>query len=187
LNEDTGGRHSFVGTDLLGKDLPVHYPSNTTFAVQDINKPWPPEYEQSFDLVHQRLTLLFAGAKWKEALSALADMVKPGGWIQLVEGTLSTPNPPDTNPCMHRFLKVAHAIYRSFGAPITLSKDIPIWLEELGFVNVQSHVVPIEWGVSNSDPELGIRGAWTQKTAAKEMVEIVKSKLSRPFALCTTF
>jgi len=176
LDEDSDGRHTFVGTDVLDAELPTTYPSNMMFHAQDIKNPWPREYTQLFDLVHQRLTLPFAGNKCKEALSSLTDMVKPGGWIQLLEGTLLTSDPVERNPCMHNYLRIVHAIYTSLGAPLTLSKDIPIWLEELGFVNVQTKEVKVFMGASNSNTDLGRKGAETQRLAAKGMVQAAKSK-----------
>lgn len=176
-----GGLHTFVGTDLLGAELPTkHYP-NATFHAQDINDAWPKEYSKSFDLVHQRLTLPFAGARWKEALSALMEMVKPGGWIQLLEGTLLTPNSLERNPYMNRYLQIVRAIYSSINAPLTLSTDIPAFLKESGFVNVQTLEIPVEMGASNRNADLGRRGASTQKLAALGMVEAAKSKASHVF------
>lgn len=177
LNKETGGQHQFVGTDVLATQLPKNYPPNTTFHPQNINNRWPEEYLQSFDLVHQRLTLPFAGNRCQESLFALMDMVKPGGWIQLMEGTLLTPEPVERNPCMHNYLKIVRAIYISLGAPLTLSVDIPKWLEEGGFVNVETREVHVQMGASNENVDLGRKGAVTQRLAAMGMVEAARSKL----------
>ncbi|CAI6337033.1 unnamed protein product [Periconia digitata] len=182
LNKETGGRHIFVGTDVLESQLPTVYPSNATFHAHDINNAWPKEYKEYFDLIHQRLTLPFAGNKCKESLSALMDMVKPGGWIQLMEGTLLTTDSVEVNPCMHNYLKIVHAIYKSLGAPLTLSRDIPQWLKEAGFVNVETREIHVQMGASNKDTDLGKRGAATQRDAAKGMVEAARKLPKLPIS-----
>lgn len=53
--------------------------------VQDINKPWPESWNNTFDFVHQTLVLFQAGAKQRDAINSLAKLVKPGGYIELME------------------------------------------------------------------------------------------------------
>ena len=93
-----------------------------------------------------------------------------------MEGTLLTPEPVERNPCMHNYLKIVRAIYISLGAPLTLSIDIPKWLKEGGFVNVETREIHVQMGASNKDADLGRKGALTQRLAAMGMVEAARSK-----------
>ncbi|KAI1385882.1 uncharacterized protein F4822DRAFT_432743 [Hypoxylon trugodes] len=87
----SAGTHEFVGTDLNLAPFPQSTPQNVTFTVQNIKKPWPESQHDQFDLVHQRLTILGAGPNPSPSISHLYSIVKPGGWVQISEGTMDFP------------------------------------------------------------------------------------------------
>ena len=78
---------------LIGADIrPLQYidpgvlPSSFGLIEHDIMDPWPADFRNTFDLVHQRLVLSNINeADGVKALGLLWDCVKPGGYLQLVE------------------------------------------------------------------------------------------------------
>ncbi|KIW99789.1 uncharacterized protein Z518_10717 [Rhinocladiella mackenziei CBS 650.93] len=81
-----------VGTDVASSESGL--PSFVEWHKQNINTEWPSEWQGTFDLVHQRNVLFVAGGfdRAVKAATRLAKLVKPGGWIQIVEGHM--PNAP---------------------------------------------------------------------------------------------
>lgn len=76
---------TLIGTDIGEDRFPDPPRPGITMQVQDINKPWPESWNNTFDFVHQTLVLFQAGAKQRDAINSLAKLVKPGGYIELME------------------------------------------------------------------------------------------------------
>lgn len=87
MREKTGGAHNtWVGTDIEVSYFPKDPPSDTTYHYQSMTQPWPKDWEGTLDLVHSRFALPGVGTTpLDEAVKYLISLVKPGGWIQLVE------------------------------------------------------------------------------------------------------
>jgi SAM-dependent methyltransferase len=78
-----------IGTDIVS--FPdIGLPQNVTLSKQDILDEWPVEWEGKFDLVHQRATMVNAGSFEEAAkvMKRLVRLLKPGGWIQVVDGAV---------------------------------------------------------------------------------------------------
>jgi len=128
--------HEYVGTDIDPSKFSLQPPAGTSYKVQDMNKPWPEDWQQSFDVVHQRVALASGGPMAKSALQNLAGLVKPGGWIQLIEAELSIEVATEGTP-MWKFLHLLLNIYAFIGLPSRMVEQIEPWLKELGFVNIR--------------------------------------------------
>ncbi|KAG6988944.1 hypothetical protein G7Y79_00067g095590 [Physcia stellaris] len=78
---------TYTGTDITASYFPPETPPDTTYVVHDITQPYPAAFpNRPFDLIHQRLALPGCGpASMKTAVERLVAMLKPGGWIQLIE------------------------------------------------------------------------------------------------------
>lgn len=99
-----------------------------TYQIQDINKPWPEDWHNNFDVVHQRLALAGAGPNAQIALGSIARLVKPGGWIQLIEAdNLLT---DADGPAMRDFVQLMKDIFTTIGTPLSLSRELSGWIEE---------------------------------------------------------
>jgi hypothetical protein len=168
-----------VGIDIDASKFPEHPPTGTSYHTQDINKPWPEEWKNSFDVVHQRLALVGAGPNGQGALKSLSELVKPGGWIQLIEFEFAASD--SDGPAVHDFFQVMKDIFRFVGASLKLSHLIADWLKEEGFVDVQERLVITQMGATNRNPELAKQGVYSTSIAATGLTAFAKSKFS--FAL----
>ena len=166
---------TFIGTDINPQFLPKEPPAGIKFAVQDINKPWPKGWHGSFDIVHQRLGLAGCGSHQQEAINSLAGLVKPGGWIQLVEGE----NVADDSdgPAMKELVQLLRDMYSNFGAELVFTHTLSRWLTEAGFVDVKDKRVDCLMGASNKNPELAKKGLYSTTTAMKGLVNFARSML----------
>lgn len=154
---------SLVGTDVMQSFMPPReaWDPNTTFRVQSVADPWPAEFHNHFDLVHQRMVLAGTGksATPREAVRGLAACVAPGGWIQLGEIDLREPA-PGAGQAMRDAQLVMRAL---FDAVITGGHDfansMASWLREDGFEEVTEVPVEVDVGLRCRDAALGERGA----------------------------
>jgi SAM-dependent methyltransferase len=166
--------HEIYGTDIDPSHFPANAPEGTKYVIQDINKPWPEQWKDYFDLVHQRLVLVGAGPKQQEALESLANLVKPGGWIQLVEAT-NEPG-PDCGPRVRDSIELMRSVFNVMGAKVDLTQRLPEWLEAAGFVDVQKRDVVVKFGALNPDPDLAARGVFATVQATTTLAQFAKSK-----------
>jgi gliotoxin biosynthesis N-methyltransferase len=83
-----------IGTDIASFPELSGLPPNITLERQNIMEDWPTGWKGTFDLVHQRNVLPYTGSLEDavETVRRLAGLVKPGGWIQLVD--YYTPDEP---------------------------------------------------------------------------------------------
>ncbi|KAI1176318.1 O-methyltransferase-domain-containing protein [Nemania sp. FL0916] len=130
----------YIGTDIADHLFPVSTKADITFYNQSITDPWPKEWRNSFDLVHQRLVLSACDpAAAKRAVSELFAMVKPGGWIQLLECDHSggfTPEQAAIYPATKRFGDLVLKTMEASGKSGQYGKSLRSWLLEAGAVDV---------------------------------------------------
>lgn len=124
--------------------------------------------------MHQRLALVGTGAAVQTAVARLAELVRPGGWIQLIEAE----NVIDENdgPAMHDFLKLMKDIFTTMGANVKLAGQLHGWLEALGFRDVHERLVNVYMGARNTNPQLAQQGVRSTSIAAGGLVDFAKSQ-----------
>ncbi|KAF2973068.1 hypothetical protein GQX73_g500 [Xylaria multiplex] len=166
-------QHNLYGTDLNPAEFPSDVPPGTVYQAQDVNQPWPQDWEGTFDLVHQRLVLVAAGPKQKDALLSLCGLVKPGGWIQLIEATNKLPD--GCGPNMVAFVDLMKAIFVNLGADLDLAERMPEWLKEAGFVDVNFVDIATKMGATNPKTELAQRGVISSSIAANGLAQFGKN------------
>lgn len=174
----SAGTHEFVGTDLNPAPFPQSTPPNVTFTVQDIKKPWPESQHGQFDLVHQRLTLLGAGPNPSASISHLYSIVKPGGWVQISEGTMDFPSDivnEERTPAYSDMLQVMQSVAGMVGAEWHLGRLLKGLLEEAGFTDVGEEVVMLHMGRTNKDEKLAKEGAESCGIAAQGLSKFAKN------------
>lgn len=166
--------HQFVGTDLEGSNFPASPPAGQTYQVQDMNQPWPEEWKGSFDLVHQRLALVGAGPGGQQVIEKLAALVKPGGWMQLIEATNNLPE--EDGPAMRNLVTVMKGVFKTYGASLNLGTELPGMLSAAGFEDVQSRIANTKLGAINPNKQLARQGVYSTMIAARGLAKFGGSK-----------
>lgn len=119
-------------------------PDNYAFVEGDITKGLS-FADHSFDFVHMRLVVLaLPKAMWLPAISELLRVTKPGGWIELVDTTV-TPR----SPRAQQWVTWAQTLARMRGIDMTAGDQIGTFLRQAGLRDVQE--IPLEiplgpWG-----------------------------------------
>ena len=163
-----------IGTDITpAKFPPLPETSNITLTTQSITKPWPPSWQRTFDLVHQRLVLGACGPfPHLTAVQNLAALVKPGGWLQIIEcdqvcGVAD-------GPAMHDFIVLVSWVFVSMGGSVSYAAHVREWMEAAGLTEVQERGIPLFLGRANEDEELGRRTALSTARAMEPLVAYAK-------------
>ncbi|KAL7814999.1 S-adenosyl-L-methionine-dependent methyltransferase [Trichoderma aethiopicum] len=165
-------------TELIGFDIaPELYPSPETFppnvqlVLGDLTNDLPAEWTANFDLVHQRFIFpSFPVETVEEILERLANCVKPGGWIQLVEPAA---NENVSGPGPSAFTTL-HQIANLFMQCPSPKETVLSQLTKLGFVNINVHSLDIVVGKYQESRELDIRGRKNMRAAFHNMYPMTR-------------
>ncbi|KAI0119555.1 S-adenosyl-L-methionine-dependent methyltransferase [Daldinia grandis] len=150
---------------LIGTDLQDRFPDpprpGINLQIQDINEPWPKSWKSTFDYVHQTLVLFQAGPKQREVINSLGELVKPGGWIELMEPQYEATN--DNNGLAYKqFLDMLGELWGMRGTKSGFAADLEGIVKDAGFVDVKSVLLPIGIGPKHKDP--GLAGVSVEST-----------------------
>lgn len=137
--------HQYVGTDVWTEVFPGSLPSNFCFYEQDITKLWPESWKGSFDLVHQRTVLVNARKlPIRDVIIRMTDLLRPGGWIQLMEGDFA---PVQQNgPAMQEFLELGKWFFDEAGPGSDMGPRLAGELSSIGLQDVQETTVLVSVG-----------------------------------------
>lgn len=127
---------------------------NLTFAVVDRNRalPFPDEY---FDLIHlQNGTTLFTLQQWPDIMAEMARLLKPGGWLNLVDFEMG----PASQPALDRILTFLGQILARMGRSVAADGKSPITGSTLGpqrmarqhFTDIKYELYPVDLGGWNN-------------------------------------
>ena len=141
-------RATFLGTDII----PRHFeqikdmPPQVRFKIQSILEPWPAEDHKAFDLVHQRFGLAsFKPELGKQATERLFGLVKPGGYIQMVDGDLLGFDGDKEHPAMAEMMRFMKRAFTQGGMNPVPGRSLEEWLTGAGARDV--HVKKYEFGL----------------------------------------
>ncbi len=141
-----------VGVDLtppqvdaqsrIGHTQPDRRPENYTFVIGNVLQGLP-FADNTFDFVHQRL--LYAAIprpQWPEVIAELYRVAKPGGWVELVEGSLGAHT---DGPAMQQLAQWIIAATSRRDIDMRISPHLPGYLRDAGFrdVRVREEYLPI--------------------------------------------
>ncbi|ODM21791.1 hypothetical protein SI65_02635 [Aspergillus cristatus] len=121
----------------------------------DVRKPFPETwgFKSSFDLVHQRLLVWGIEAHdWKTVLANLANAVKPGGVLQLVEAEWVLDSYADELVQQKKLAKVQEWATGSSGMDLYIWKKFPNLLS-LGFHDMKIQTYPLGYGATSKRPQ----------------------------------
>jgi len=147
-------------------------PDNYAFIEGDITKGLP-FTDNTFDFVHMRLVVLALPSNaWAPAIQEIKRVTKPGGWIELVD-TSVTPRAPGSR----QWVEWAQTLARYRGIDMTAGARIGQFLREAGLHRVQE--IPLEipigpWGgrVGNLMLADAMAGARALETPVVDMAKL---------------
>ncbi|KAF5349925.1 hypothetical protein D9756_009185 [Leucocoprinus leucothites] len=148
------------GIDISSRMFPPPSltPSNTTFSIDSITS-LPMSWSNTISLIHQRLLMAALQApQWHSALSEMYRVLAPGGWIQLFEGhhLFDSPSEAVTH---HKAFQIRDKLcFETRNVIIDITKHLPEWIEQAGFVNLKIEKRGMPMGASWAD-ESSVVGA----------------------------
>jgi hypothetical protein len=175
LRSDTPVEHTYIGTDITESyfPLPSTLPNNVLLYVQSITKPWPSDWNSSFDFVHQRFALPAAGRDGiPDALKGLIGLLKPGAWIQLIDADHSV----FTGPAMGDLWKVMKEIFKIMNLQDDVAPNVRRYFEAAGLEEVHEKIMDVQLGALNPNPSLAAKGVASFTLGAKAAIGAAKSK-----------
>lgn len=174
LRAEKGEDHEYIGTDITVAFLPPSLKDNgIVYGNWDITKPWPEALPSGFDLVHQRFVLGgVAKQALKEAVTNLTSLVKPGGWIELLESDVreAVGAADEENNGAAPVWKLLRDVYLAMQVEPDVDRYLPGWLEEAGFVEITEEGFVIPVGAKKmTASEMGPRSARTVAVTAQHL------------------
>ena len=133
-----------IGTDIASYPDAADFelPTNVKLSKQDILEPWPESWKASFDLVCQRNTIANAGnfETAVDIVSRSAELVKPGGYIQLVDGLMPVAEIMDDDAPSRKLFKTMGNFLKSRGLDTTMGWRLSEMLGQAGVVEVRKTI-----------------------------------------------
>lgn len=131
------------GIDLTSRLFPTTYPQNIQLSVQNVTS-LPIDWTSKFHYVHQRLLVgALSREMWKMAISEIYRVLKPGGWVELLEACASFTT--QVGPYSAKMGRLVNALFVHRNLLLGDQDALPKMLAEVGFVGIQriSHFIPL--------------------------------------------
>lgn len=133
-----------------------------------MTRPWPEEWASSFDLVHQRMALPAAGKTVvKDTVRSFVDLVKPGGWIQMVEPDHSV----SMGPAMGDFFRLLSDVFDFMRTGNNYAVQLKSFLQNAGVVDIEEVVFDVPIGRTSDSDEMARKST--------RMIELVINGLTQ--------
>ncbi|OBT88941.1 hypothetical protein VE02_02845 [Pseudogymnoascus sp. 03VT05] len=180
---DVGDKYE--GAEVIGIDLspiqPNWVPPNVQFRVDDIDKDWM--FEHPLDLIHTRLSSGLAVRDWPRYLSECQKALKPGGWVEAQEFSVSMGYEDDSlppNSMIKKWHEEANRTFTAAGCDLRFEGEIlKQQMINAGFVNcvVQEYRWPM--GPWHEDKRLRDSGAFAMMSMLTDMEAISLASMTR--------
>lgn len=153
LKASARAEHEYFGTDIDESLYPSPPPETMHFQNQSIKEAFPSEWSNTFDLVHQRFVMAGASPETvPSVVERLAKMIKPGGWLQLVE--MNTDPIPGNGPMLNQFMQMLGELFSLIGIGGNFAQGMADNMESAGLKNVESKEVYVAHGATIKDKSL---------------------------------
>ena len=140
-------RNTWIGTDIEDSYFPKESPNDTSNHHQHMTEPWPLQRQGTFHLVNSRMALPGVDlSSLEDAVMNLVKLVKPGGWIQLVEMQWQD---WDAGPVLQEFQQTMRQLVGMVnnGHGVDMREDLTALVEEAGLTKVQHAIIEVPAGV----------------------------------------
>lgn len=148
---------------VLGVDLSPIQPKwtapNVKFEIDDIEAEW--SFTKRFDFIMGRY-LMNGLRNYKAVIEQAYNNVNPGGWVKFQDMEITMRSDDDTlrqDSQIVQLTRIAMMAHNSCGVEHSPGPKLKGWFEQVGFVNIQHHVVKLPWGFWPKDPvmkEIGV-------------------------------
>lgn len=132
----------------------------------DVREPIPEHLHlpETFDIIHQRYLIWgLKSAEWSQALGNLRSVLKPGGWIQLVEAQWvdrDAPFDPVEFPNLAKMSEMQKWSTDAFGMNAYIAYELEELLRHSGFVNITKTSFAIGYGAVAREEQWKVTSAW---------------------------
>jgi hypothetical protein len=173
LRRTTGDHHEYIGTDIVEAFFPESPPPGVSLRIQSITNEWPEDLKNSFDYVHQRLTLAGAGQEpVQECVARLVGLLKPGGWVELVEAIFE--DNTSKGPAVRMFETMMVQMLSMVGVGSAYAVPLKSYLEESGLENVHEKFFEIPYGAACKDQEVAVKSTSCLVASAIGLRDFIK-------------
>lgn len=120
--------------------FPPNHPRNISFSLNTMTK-LPDEWSGKFDIINQRfLVAALTQVEWLDAIANLTRVLRPGGWIQLMEPVMWR-----AGPVTAEHVRLVQALFEVRDFNLAVHEKLPLLLHEEGYENIQReyHQVPL--------------------------------------------
>lgn len=120
-------------TTLVGTDIAPYPDPAVPITIHNFKTPFPDDWKESFDFVQMPACL--ANSPGDEAVGLirrLLELVKPGGWLQLVDGTMQTGALLETDRPSMKLFKIMGNFLSSLGMDACQGPRVAELLREAG-------------------------------------------------------
>ncbi|KAJ3710861.1 hypothetical protein C8R42DRAFT_729073 [Lentinula raphanica] len=131
--------------DISSAQFPCTHPPKVHFSLNSVAN-LPKDWADSFALAHQRfLVLALNDNLWHSAVSELFRVLRPGGWIELVEIEARDFSSWTVGPNSKKLASLINGLYDERTVMGNLSSYLPEILKDAGFIDVECELrhVPI--------------------------------------------
>lgn len=136
----------WVGTDIEDSYFPENPPSDTSYYHQSMTESWPTDWQGTFDLVHSRMALPGIGLHpLADVIESLVALVKPGGWIQLVEMNWDGWEGGPALGLFHKAMKQLVAMVTN-GQGVDMRPRVTAVLKDVGLTNLRHQIISVPLG-----------------------------------------
>ncbi|KAF3034161.1 hypothetical protein E8E12_004986 [Didymella heteroderae] len=165
--------NTWVGTDIEDSYFPKTPPSDTSYFHQSMTKPWPTDWQATFDLVHSRMALPGIGLHpLEDVVKNLVALVKPGGWIQLVEMNWNGWEGGPVLRLFHDAMKQLVAMVTN-GQGVDMRLRLTAILEDAGMTNLQHKIISVPLGAMAKEEvrDLSLQSMFATASFAKDTLK----------------
>ncbi|KAI8059939.1 S-adenosyl-L-methionine-dependent methyltransferase [Gilbertella persicaria] len=140
-----------LGLDLKPPALQPGSPSNLRYNQTNITESWPMN-DNSIDFIFQRnMYLSVQKDQWPSLLEEMFRVLKPGGYIELLEAEIWYHNP---GPVQQAFQTFFRDQCKELELDLDFAESLSTLLEEKGFESIEKRVLDIPVGEWPTEPEL---------------------------------
>ena len=143
---------TFLGTDINEthfKQIAHKLPPSISFKKQDLLAAWAEEDKNRYDLVHMRYCLSnFVVEKDAEVVRSLLELVKPAGYIELIEADMLSFEGGEDHPGFSEFMRYAAQAFPEVKMNSSAGPKLKTWIEDTGAEAVQEVVFSFKMGVA---------------------------------------